>query len=47
MRLELKSVVSWRDELEAALERLLGAVVRPGRAVPAPRATSVPRGSAG
>jgi len=39
MRLELKSVVSWREEVEAALERLLGAVVRPGRPVPAPRAT--------
>jgi hypothetical protein len=31
MRLELKSVVTWREEVEAALERLLGAV-RPGRA---------------
>jgi GNAT superfamily N-acetyltransferase len=30
MRLELKSVVTWRDEVEAALERLLG-VVRPAR----------------
>jgi GNAT superfamily N-acetyltransferase len=32
MRLELKSAVTWRDEVEAALERLLGAVrpaVRP------------------
>jgi len=43
MRLELKSVVSWRDEVESALERLLGAVVRPGRPVPAPRVTPVPR----
>jgi GNAT superfamily N-acetyltransferase len=33
MRLELKSVVTWRDEVESALERLLGAV-RPAR-VPA------------
>jgi hypothetical protein len=31
MRLELKSVVTWREEVEAALERLLG-VVRPARA---------------
>ncbi len=34
MRLELKSVVTWREEVEAALERLLGAV-RPSR-VPRP-----------
>jgi GNAT superfamily N-acetyltransferase len=31
MRLELKSVVTWREEVEAALERLVG-VVRPSRA---------------
>jgi len=31
MRLDLKSVVTWRDEVEAALERLVG-VVRPTRA---------------
>ena len=30
MRLELRSVVTWRDEVESALERLLGAV-RPAR----------------
>jgi GNAT superfamily N-acetyltransferase len=30
MRLELRSVISWRDEVESALERLLG-VVRPAR----------------
>ncbi len=30
MRLELKSAVTWRDEVESALERLLG-VVRPAR----------------
>ena len=30
MRLELRSAVTWRDELETALERLLGAV-RPAR----------------
>ena len=34
MRLELRSALTWRDEVEAALERLLGAV-RPGRQ-PAP-----------
>ncbi len=34
MRLELRSVLTWRAELEAALERLLG-VVRPGRTAPA------------
>jgi len=34
MRLELKSVLTWREEVESALERLLGAV-RPGRAQPA------------
>jgi GNAT superfamily N-acetyltransferase len=34
MRLDLKSAVTWRDEVEAALERLLG-VVRPARQ-PAP-----------
>jgi hypothetical protein len=28
--LELKSVVTWRDEVESALEKLLGAV-RPAR----------------
>ena len=44
MRLELKSVVTWREDVEAALERLLGAV-RPGR-VPRPvvgRGTAVGR----
>ena len=44
MRLELKSVVTWREEVEAALERLLGAV-RPSR-VPRPlvgRGTAVGR----
>ena len=38
MRLELKSAVTWRDEVESALERLLGAV-RPGR-VPVPGPTT-------
>ncbi len=33
MRLELKSVLTWRAEVEVALERLLGAV-RPGRTAP-------------
>jgi hypothetical protein len=34
MRLELKSVLTWREEMEAALGRLLGAV-RAGRPAPA------------
>jgi GNAT superfamily N-acetyltransferase len=34
MRLELKSVLTWRAEMEAALAKLLGAV-RPGRTAPA------------
>jgi hypothetical protein len=37
MRLELKSAVTWRSEVEHALERLLGAV-RPKRPAPAPHA---------
>jgi GNAT superfamily N-acetyltransferase len=44
MRLELKSAVTWRDEVEAALERLLGAV-RPARhpaAEPTPRVARPP-----
>ncbi len=36
MRLELRSVLTWRDEVEAALERLLGAV-RPVRTPAADR----------
>jgi GNAT superfamily N-acetyltransferase len=35
MRLELKSAVTWRGEVESALERLLGAV-RPPRPAPTP-----------
>ena len=42
MRLELKSAVTWRSEVEAALEKLLG-VVRPTRPAPAPHAPT-PRG---
>ncbi len=34
MRLEMRSVLTWRAEIESALERLLGAV-RPGRPAPA------------
>jgi GNAT superfamily N-acetyltransferase len=37
MRLELKSAVTWRTEVEHALEKLLG-VVRPTRPAPAPHA---------
>jgi GNAT superfamily N-acetyltransferase len=36
MRLELKSVLTWREEVEQALERLVGAV-RPSRVRPAPQ----------
>lgn len=44
MRMELRSTVAWRDEVEAALERLVG-VVRPSPAPPvvAGRAASPPR----
>ena len=38
MRLDLKSVVSWREEVELAWERLLGAV-RPTVPAPVPRAS--------
>ncbi|MBB6627952.1 GNAT family N-acetyltransferase [Nocardioides sp. KIGAM211] len=41
MRMELRSALTWKDELETALERLLGAV-RPGKKqapAPAPKAT--------
>ncbi|MFC5731242.1 MULTISPECIES: GNAT family N-acetyltransferase [Nocardioides] len=31
MRMELRSLVTWRDEVEAAWERLVGAVRRPAR----------------
>lgn len=34
MRMEMKSLLTWRDEMEAALARLLG-VVRPARSAPA------------
>ncbi|MFT4287909.1 GNAT family N-acetyltransferase [Nocardioides sp.] len=37
LRMELKSAVSWREEVEVALERLLG-VVRPAK-TPTPKAT--------
>jgi hypothetical protein len=36
MRLELRSVLSWRDEVENALEKLLGAVRPARRPVPDP-----------
>ncbi len=48
MRMELRSALSWKDELEAALDRLLGAV-RPApkatRGRPSPKATRASRGS--
>ena len=37
MRLQLKSAVTWRSEVEHALERLLGDG-RPARPAPAPHA---------
>lgn len=36
MRLELRTALTWRDEVEVALERLLGAVRSPRRPVPQP-----------
>ncbi len=43
MRMDLRSALSWKDEVEAALERLLGAV-RPAAAAPKPsRARPVAR----
>ena len=44
MRLELKSAVTWRDEVESALERLIG-VVRPARHPAADPSTRVVRQS--
>jgi hypothetical protein len=41
MRMELKSVLTWREEMETALGRLLGAV-RAGRPAPAARARQRP-----
>jgi hypothetical protein len=47
MRMDLRTAVSWRDEVEAALERLVG-VIRPApksaRAT-APKATRASRNS--
>jgi GNAT superfamily N-acetyltransferase len=41
MRMELRSALTWKDEVEAALERLLGAVrpLRKPAKVPGPKAT--------
>ena len=41
MRLDLKSVLTWREEMEAALARLLGAVRQPRPAAAAPRTGAV------
>ena len=41
MRMELRSLVSWRDEVEAAWERLVGAVRRPKHS-PTPVARRLP-----
>src|SRR3954453_15382976 len=46
MRLELRSAVTWRDEVESALEKLLGAV-RPARVPAADPTHRVLRDSAG
>ena len=44
MRMELRSLVTWRDEVEAAWERLVGAVRRPRHApTPVPREARDPR----
>jgi GNAT superfamily N-acetyltransferase len=44
MRMELRSALTWKDEVEAALERLLGAVrpLRKPAKVPGPKATRGP-----
>ena len=41
MRLELKSVLTWKEEVEAALERLVGAV-RPAKVRPAAQSQFLP-----
>lgn len=44
MRMELRSLVTWRDEVEAAWERLVGAVRRPSKApTPVSRHADSPR----
>lgn len=44
MRMEMRSLVTWRGEMEAAWERIVGAVRRPKQApVPAPREADSPR----
>lgn len=42
MRMELRSTLTWKDELEAALERLIGVVRTPKRS-PAPKVTGTSR----
>lgn len=44
MRMDLSTTVSWREEFETALERLLG-VVGAKRRVPRPTSPTVPRGT--
>ncbi|MFP5370780.1 MAG: GNAT family N-acetyltransferase, partial [Actinomycetes bacterium] len=47
MRLELRSVLTWREDVEAALERLVGVVVpRPAPAAPEPPLREPLRGGA-
>jgi hypothetical protein len=44
MRMDLATTVSWREELETALDRLLGVVAGKRRA-PRPTSPTVPRAS--
>ena len=46
MRMEMRSLATWRDEVEAAWERIVGAVRRP-KPVPTPVPTPVPREARG
>jgi GNAT superfamily N-acetyltransferase len=45
MRLELKSILTWKEDVEAALEKLMGAV-RPARVRPASQNHFLPRSDA-
>jgi GNAT superfamily N-acetyltransferase len=47
MRLDLRTAISWRAEVEFALDRLLGAVRPEPASQPAPTATAVPRAALG
>ncbi|MGB0100299.1 MAG: GNAT family N-acetyltransferase [Nocardioides sp.] len=43
MRMDLRTAITWRDEVEAALERLVGAVAPKSARGPAPKATRASR----